>query len=70
MYGPFGEHPSDYDGYIAPVPRARSIDEDYWEQDRRYHSQAEYNTGGFSAEFWGKPKKTIRKRRRNVPPAA
>lgn len=69
MYGPFGEHASDYDGYIAPVPRARSIDEDHWEQDVSYHAQALYNKCGFSAAFWAKPKRTIRKKKK-VPPAA
>lgn len=61
MYGPFGESASDYDGYIDTwrYERPRSIDEEY-------HAQAEYNKGGFSAAFWAKPKKTIKKKKKKT----
>ena len=68
MYGPFGEDASDYGCYIAPKRRARSIDQEHRNQNARYHAQAEYNKGGFTAAFWARPKKTIQKKK--TPPVA
>ena len=70
MYGPFGEDASDYGGYIASTRRARSVEDDEWEHDAQYHAQALYNKGGFSADFWAKPKKTIKKKVKPVAHAA
>ena len=64
MYGPFGEDASDYAGYIPPTRRVRSISGEYRNQNARYHAQALYNKGGFTAAFWARPKKTIQKRKK------